>query len=86
MPAWVVMVMVSRSSSMRRFIFSSDRRMPPKTGMAPPARPEPAPRGVMGTCSALARRTTAATCKVVVGRTTASGMRAYSLVLVSSWA
>ena len=41
---------------------------PPGTGVAPPERPVPAPRGTYGTPAALHARTIPATASVVVGQ------------------
>ena len=52
---------------------AKDITTPPSTGIAPPERPVPAPRGTIGTPCSWQKRATAATSAVVSGSTTASG-------------
>ena len=59
-----------------RFI---DSTMPPCSGVAPPARPVPAPRGVTGMPRACAQRTSPATWSVERGSTITSGMKRSSV-------
>jgi hypothetical protein len=54
----------------------STRVMQPSTALAPPTRPDPAPRGTTGTPCAEAIRRTAETSSVVRGSATAAGMPA----------
>ena len=61
------------SISRIRFILVSTTVTAPSTALAAPVRPDPAPRGTIGTPAAAQARTTAATCAVSVGNTTASG-------------
>ena len=64
---------------------SLEMTMPPKTGIAPPDRPLPAPYGVTGMSSALASFMISAISCAVRGATTTSGMCAYCSTGVSSW-
>ena len=54
----------------------SDKIRPPSTALAPPERPDPAPRGTTGTRCAVAQRSAAETSSVDRARTTARGMPA----------
>src|SRR5664279_1137492 len=54
-------------------IFSSDSTMQPVVALAPPERPEPAPRGTTETWKARAVRTVATTSSRQVANTTAAG-------------
>jgi len=47
---------------------------PPSTGIAPPDRPVPAPRGTSGTACSAQKRASFATSAVSLGSTTASGV------------
>ncbi len=53
---------------------STERRMPPNTGTAPPDSPEPAPRGVTGMRSRFASFMIAAISSALAGFTTTSGI------------
>src|SRR5450756_1331183 len=66
--------MLSSSSSRILFIFSRERTMPPYSGTAAPARPEPAPRGVTGMCSLFASFINCTICSSFSALTTTSGI------------
>ena len=82
-PGCTVAVRVTGSTSIAR-ISSVDNTIPPSTAVAPPDRPEPAPRGTTGTPWVLAQRMTSRTSSVVRARTTASGMPGWG-ALAQSW-
>ena len=62
------------STSRMRDIRANEITTPPSTGMAPPERPVPAPRGTSGTPCSAQKRASFATSAVSFGRTTASGV------------
>src|SRR5450830_1077755 len=66
--------MLSSSISRILFIFSNERTMPPYSGTAAPASPEPAPLGVTGMCSVFASFINWAICSSFSALTTTSGI------------
>ncbi len=65
--------MFGASISRIRDIRANETTTPPSTGMAPPERPVPAPRGTIGTPCCEQNRASFDTSAVSLGSTTASG-------------
>src|SRR5690349_20830245 len=63
-------------STTRVRILSRESTTPPATAVAPPDRPEPAPRGTTATPLVVAHRRVCWTCPVLAALTTASGQPA----------
>ena len=76
MPGCTTASRLASSISRIRFILVSTTLTPPSTALAAPVRPDPAPRGTIGTPAAAQALTTPDTCSVSSGKTTANGLPA----------
>ena len=72
-PGWVTTHRFSRSISRIRSIAVKAIVSAPSRPVAPPLRPEPAPRGTIGTSNSAQMRTSSATSAVVVGQGDGAG-------------